>query len=94
MPVSLAEKVKSGAVEFDGSVGLVSIVVSGAVLSIVKVRLSGEPSTLPAVSVARLRTTYWPSAGKFDAPNANDQDAVPAAVRQFSPESANEEPSQ
>ena len=44
----------------------------GAVLSTRNVR-EGPPSVLPASSVARTWTVYWPSAGKLAAPKASDQ---------------------
>ena len=55
-PPSFELKVKLGAVLFDGSEGLESIVVFGLVLSTVTVRLA-ESSVLPALSVARARTS-------------------------------------
>ena len=51
---SLEEKLKVAPVALVGFVGFESIVVCGAVRSIVKVRLDGV-STLPATSVARTR---------------------------------------
>ena len=47
-------------------------------LSIRNVR-DGPPSVLPASSVARTWTVYWPSAGKLAAPKASDQ-LPPASV--------------
>ena len=52
-PGSVELKVKVGVVLFDGSAGAESIVVLGAVRSIVQVKLAGVPSVLPAGSVAR-----------------------------------------
>ena len=54
-PPSLEEKSKSASRCRPGSDGEESIVVCGAVVSYVKVRLEGA-STLPATSVARTRT--------------------------------------
>ncbi len=53
-PPSLDEKLKVAPVALVGFAGEESIVVCGAVRSIVKVRLLGV-STLPAASVARTR---------------------------------------
>ena len=52
-PVSDEENVKLGVSLPDGLPGLESIVVFGAVRSIVHVKLAGVPSVLPAGSVAR-----------------------------------------
>ena len=54
-PGSLAEKSKLGSVDVVGSAGPSSIVVCGAVVSYVKVRVEGA-AVLPATSVARTRT--------------------------------------
>ena len=54
-PASFELKVKLGAALFEGSGGLVSMVVFGFVLSIVTVRLA-ESRVLPALSLARART--------------------------------------
>ena len=54
-PGSFAEKSKLGSVDAVGSAGPSSIVVCGAVVSYVKVRLEGA-AVLPATSVARTRT--------------------------------------
>ena len=54
-PPSLELNVKLAEVELVGFDGFVSIVVCGAVVSIVNVRLDGV-STLAAASVARTRT--------------------------------------
>jgi hypothetical protein len=54
-PPSLEEKSKLAPPEADGSEGEESMVVCGAVRSIVKLRLFAV-STLPAASVARTRT--------------------------------------
>jgi hypothetical protein len=48
-------------VEFVGSEGPESIVVSGAVVSTVQVRVAGEESVLPALSVARTENVWEPS---------------------------------
>jgi hypothetical protein len=52
-PLSVELKLKSGVVLFEGSGGLESMVVFGAVRSTVQVRVAGLPSVLPAWSVAR-----------------------------------------
>ena len=67
---------------------------AGAVLSIRNVR-EGPPSVLPASSVARTWTVYWPSAGKLAAPKASDQ-LPPASVAEWkvSPPAPNELPFQ
>src|SRR6478672_1210142 len=52
-PPSLELNAKVGVVRPDGLEGLESIVVSGAVRSIVQVKLAGVPSVLAAASVAR-----------------------------------------
>ncbi len=52
-PDSLEVKLKLGAVELEGFDGDAVMVVSGAVRSIVQVKLAGVASVLPAVSVAR-----------------------------------------
>jgi hypothetical protein len=54
-PPSLALNVKSASAELVGSPGFESIVVCGAVVSTVNVRLTGV-WTFPAASVARTRT--------------------------------------
>jgi hypothetical protein len=63
-------------------------------LSIRKVR-EGPVSVLPASSVVRTWTVYWPSAGKLAAGNASDQ-APPArfAVKYVSEAASKESPSQ
>src|SRR5207247_1916841 len=53
--------VNAGVAFPDGSEGLESIVVSGAVRSIVKVELAGLPSVLPAGSVGRWSMGWLPS---------------------------------
>src|SRR6266545_4369716 len=60
-PGSPALKVKVGVVSFEGLEGLESIVVSGAVRSTVQVWLAGDPSVLPAWSVARTSKVWLPS---------------------------------
>ena len=52
-PPSEELKEKLGAVTFDGSLGWAVIVVFGAAVSIVQVKLAGDASVLPAASVAR-----------------------------------------
>ena len=60
-PPSLAVKVKSGPAELLGSLGCAVIVVFGAVVSIVQVKLAGVGSVLPAASVARTSKVWEPS---------------------------------
>ena len=55
-------KVKSGLPELLGSFGCAVIVVFGAVVSIVQVKLAGVASVLPAASVARTSKVWEPSA--------------------------------
>ncbi len=66
----------------------------GSVLSIRNVR-EGPASVLPASSVARTWTTYWPSAGKLAAAKGYDQ-LPPAseAANQLSVPASKESPSQ
>ena len=52
-PPSLELKEKSAAAELLGSLGCAVIVVFGAAVSIVQVKLAGVASVLPAASVAR-----------------------------------------
>jgi hypothetical protein len=59
-PDSLAENVKLAEVELVVPEGPDVIVVSGAVVSTVQVRLSAAP-TLPAASVPRTSNVCWPS---------------------------------
>jgi hypothetical protein len=59
---SLAVKLKVAAVEFVGFAGFVPMVVVGGVLSIVTVCFA-EFRVFPALSIARARTWYVPSAG-------------------------------
>ncbi len=59
-------KVKVGVVSFDGSAGPESMLVAGAVRSIVQVSLAGVASVLPAVSVA------WTSKVWLPAPRAGE----------------------
>jgi hypothetical protein len=61
-PASVDVKLKLGAVELLGLLGLAVIVVSGAVKSIVHVKLAGVGSTLPAGSVARTWKVWLPAA--------------------------------
>jgi hypothetical protein len=60
-PGSLALNVKVGVVSLDGSAGPESMVVFGAVRSIVQVKLAGDASVLPAGSVARTSNVCVPS---------------------------------
>ena len=54
-------KVKVAPVEFVGLVGVVSITVSGAMVSMVQVKLAGVGSVLPSESVARTWKVWLPS---------------------------------
>ena len=60
-PPSLELKVKSGLPELLGSFGWAVIVVFGAVVSTVQVKLAGVASVLPAASVARTSKVWEPS---------------------------------
>ena len=60
-PGSEPEKVKWAAVEEVGSLGWVSMLVSGALVSTVQVKLSGLASGLPALSVALTEKVWGPS---------------------------------
>ena len=92
-PPSSALNEKDAPVELVGSLGWAVIVVFGAVVSTEKARVAGA-ATLPAVSVARRRTVYAPSAAKFAPGKESDHEAVPVAVRQFSVPSAKAVPFQ
>jgi hypothetical protein len=61
-PPSLEEKEKLAPVAFVGSPGWAVIVVSGAAVSIVQVKVAGVASVLPAASVARTSKVRAPSA--------------------------------
>jgi hypothetical protein len=61
-PGSEALKVKVGVVPLVGLAGPLSIVVFGAVRSIVHVKLAGDASVFPAASVARVSKVCVPSA--------------------------------
>ncbi len=54
-------KANAGVVSFEGADGPLSIVVFGAVRSIVHVKLAGDASVLPAASVARTTNACVPS---------------------------------
>ena len=60
-PVSVELKVNVGVVLLEGLEGPMSIVVSGAVRSIVQVELAGVVSVLPAWSVARTSKVWLPA---------------------------------
>src|SRR6186997_1514016 len=60
-PPSVELNVKLGVVLLDGSAGLESMVVLGAVRSTVHVWLAGVPSVLPAASVARTSKVWLPA---------------------------------
>ena len=61
-PDSVEENVNDGALFADVPAGPVLIVVSGAVVSTVNVRVAGVGSTLPAASIARTENVCVPSA--------------------------------
>src|SRR5687768_1514289 len=61
-PGSSAENSKSGVGSLDGSDGVASSVVSGAVVSTVQACCAGVPSVVPAPSVARTSKVWGPSA--------------------------------
>ncbi len=61
-PPSLEAKEKSAFAELLGSLGCAVIVVFGAAVSIVQVKLAGVASVLPAASVARTWKVCEPSA--------------------------------
>jgi hypothetical protein len=61
-PVSVEVKAKLALVAVVGSVGFDVMLVSGALVSIVQVRLAGLASVLPAASLARTWKVWLPSA--------------------------------
>src|SRR5436309_16094141 len=61
LPASVAVKLKDAEVLFVSVAGLLVMVVSGAVMSTVQLRLAGVGSTLPAGSIARTRNTGRPA---------------------------------
>ena len=61
-PVSLAVNEKAAVVWFVGFCGCAEIVVFGAFVSTVHVKLAGVESVLPAASVALISTVCEPSA--------------------------------
>ncbi len=62
VPVSLPLKLKLADVLLLKAGGLLVMLVSGARLSIVQVKLAGVESVLPALSVARTSKVWLPSA--------------------------------
>ncbi len=93
-PGSSAEKSKLADDEFVGSGMLESIVVSGSLASNVNVPLEAG-STFPAASLARTRTAYSPSTGRFAAGKSYDQSpAARSTSFQTSVELEKPEPSQ
>ena len=64
-PAPAPEKAKEAELELEGSLGWLSIVVSGAAVSIVQVKLAGVGSTLPAASIARTEKVWEPSASEL-----------------------------
>ena len=61
-PASVPEKVKLAAAEAALAGGVESIVVLGAMVSTVQVKLAGVASTFPAWSIARTSKVWEPSA--------------------------------
>ncbi len=59
-PGSVLVNAKDADVELVGPVGPLVIVVSGAAVSTVNVRVAGDGSTLPAVSIARTANVCSP----------------------------------
>jgi hypothetical protein len=62
LPASVAVNEKLALELFDGLAGLAVIVVSGAAVSTVQVKLAGDASALPAASVAATVNVWLPSA--------------------------------
>jgi hypothetical protein len=85
-------KLTSGVVLLDGSAGLESRVVFGAVRSTVQVWLAGVPSVLPAASVARTSKVWLPavSAGEIDSGLVHDVQ-LPLSMRHSKLEPPSEE---
>jgi hypothetical protein len=79
-PLSDELKEKVGVVFADGLAGLESMVVLGAVRSIVQVWLAGVASVLPAASVARAWKVWLPpvSAGEIDSGLVQDVQLPPS----------------
>ncbi|TMC64718.1 MAG: hypothetical protein E6J17_03255 [Chloroflexi bacterium] len=77
-------KVKLAVDTFVGFAGPLPIVGrGGTVLSMVKVPETAA-AVFPALSVARARSVYAPSAGKFAAENVHDHAVVPVATKRTS----------
>src|SRR6478672_5296624 len=78
-----SEELKSnvGVVSFDGLDGVESIVVFGAVRSIVHVCAAGVPSVLPAPSVARTSKVWLPSASEGVVYGLAQVDQLPPSIR-------------
>src|SRR2546422_10970569 len=82
VPLSEDLKVKLGVVSFEGSAGLVSMVVFGAVRSTVQVWLAGEPSVLPAWSVARTSKVWLPALRAGETVSGLEQEVqLPPSIR-------------
>jgi hypothetical protein len=83
-PVSGELNVKVGVVLPEGLAGLESIVVFGAVVSIVQVDVAGDASVLPAASVARTSKVWLPSpsAGEIVSGLVHD-DQLPPSTRHW-----------
>src|SRR5829696_5842909 len=81
-PPSLALKAKVGVVSLDGSAGLESMVVLGAVRSTVQVWVAGLASVLPSGSVARTSNVWLPpeSAGEIVSV-LEHEDQLPPSIR-------------
>ncbi len=65
LPALVAEKLKLALVLFVVAGGFAVIVVSGAVVSMVHVKLAGVASTLPSVSMARTWKVWLPAASEL-----------------------------
>ena len=80
-PASVAEKVNAGEESPVAPLGPVLIVVSGAVASTVKVRVTGVWSVLPAASVARTEKVCSPSASVASVRGVVHGSNAPASIR-------------
>src|SRR5437867_2970090 len=91
-PVSEELNVKLGVVLLDGSAGLVSMVVLGAVRSTVQVWLAGLASVLPAASVARTSRVWLPCASAGEIVSGLVQEVqLPPSMRHSKLEPVSEE---
>ena len=87
-PPGLAENANVGVASFVGPDGPLSIVVSGAAVSTVKLRDAGVASTLPAVSVARTSNVCAPSASDAVVCGELQEAHAPASTRHSNVEPA------